>query len=336
MVELGAKIGRRRLLRSLGVVATGAGAIAVARLIDRHEAGMRAKVCIQRAESYDVDLTSIVRDGFARLGVTASELRGKRVLLKPNLVETALGHPHINTHPKVVLAVARAFRALGADPFVAEGQGHRRDSWLVLEESGMAATLEEGDLSFVDLNHDEPLERTNAGGLTDLDTLWLPRSVLEADWVVSLPKVKTHHWAGVTCAMKNFFGAVPGIVYGWPKNVLHHQGISESIVDINATIRPHFAIADGILGMDGDGPIMGDPKPLGCLVMSRNLPALDATCTRLMRLNPLGAVYLPLASGFLGPILETNIEQVGEPIEALASRFEVLDYPHTRALRDTG
>ena len=334
-LDLSTKISRRRLLRSLGVVATGAGAYAVARLLDRHEAGMRAQVCIQRAESYDADLTAIVRDGFERLGVTAAELRGKRVLLKPNLVETALGHPHINTHPKVVLAVARAFRSLGAEPFVAEGQGHRRDSWLVLEESGMAAALDEGDLDFVDLNHDEPRPRPNAGGFTELEHLWLPQAVLDADWVVSLPKIKTHHWAGVTCAMKNFFGVVPGVIYGWPKNVLHHQGIHESIVDINATLRPHFAIADGILAMDGDGPIMGDPKPLGCLVMSRSLPALDATCTRLMRLNPLGALYLPLASGVLGPILEGNIEQVGEPIDALATRFEVVDYPHTRALRDT-
>ncbi|MEM9069586.1 MAG: DUF362 domain-containing protein [Myxococcota bacterium] len=329
-----ARLTRRKLLRGLGVIATGAGAVTVARMLDRNENNMSADVAIQRAESYAGDLVPILHDGFERLGVEAAELRGKRVLLKPNLVETALGHRHINTHPQVVLAVARAFRELGAEPFLAEGQGHRRDSWLVLEESGMADILREGNIPFVDLNHDRPVAKDNLSGLTNLAQLWLPKSLVDADWVVSLPKIKTHHWAGVTCSMKNFFGAMPGIVYGWPKNVLHREGISESIVDIVATIQPDFAIADGIVGMDGDGPIMGDPKELGCLVMSRNLPALDATCARLMKLNPLGAVYLPLSSGFLGPILEDNIEQRGVAIEELATKFEVVDYPHTRALRD--
>ncbi len=329
------KFSRRKLLRGLGIIGAGAGVVSVLKLLDKHENGLEARVSIEPARSYDADLEAAILAGFERLDVTREELNGKRVLLKPNLVETALGHGHINTHPKVVLAAARAFRQLGAQPFLAEGQGHRRDSWLVLEESGMARTLEEGGLDFVDLNHDEPIEVPNAGEVSELVSLWLPRSLVEADWVVSMPKIKTHHWAGITCSMKNFFGAVPGIVYGWPKNVLHHVGISEAIVDINATIEPDFAIADGIVGMQGDGPIMGEPKELGALVMSRNLPALDATCARLMQLNPAGAPYLPLSSGWLGPIFERNIEQVGQPIEALASAFDVVDFPHLHALRDS-
>ena len=329
------KLSRRTLLRGLGVIATGAGAVAVAKLLDERENGLEADVSILRASDYTADLEATVLRGFEQLGVDEAELRGKRILLKPNLVETALGEPHINTHPAVVLAVARAFRRLGADPFVAEGQGHRRDSWLVLEESGMMETLEEAELDFVDLNHDDVVQVPNRSALTELEHLVLPKSLVEADWVVSLPKVKTHHWAGVTCAMKNFFGVMPGIAYGWPKNVLHQQGIHESIVDINAAVAPSFAIADGIIGMEGDGPIMGEPKALGCLVMSRNLPALDATCVRLMALNPMGATYLPLSSGYLGPVLETNIEQRGEAIDEIAQRFAVVDYPHTRALRDT-
>ncbi|MBO6934807.1 MAG: DUF362 domain-containing protein [Deltaproteobacteria bacterium] len=329
------KLSRRALLQGLGVIATGAGAVTVAKLLDERENGLEAEVSVLRASDYTADLEAIVLRGFEQLGVHEAELRGKRVLLKPNLVETALGEPHINTHPAVVLAVARAFRQLGADPFVAEGQGHRRDSWLVLEESGMVDSLEAAELDFVDLNHDDVVQVPNDSGLTNLAELILPKTLVEADWVVSLPKIKTHHWAGVTCAMKNFFGVMPGIAYGWPKNVLHQEGIHQSIVDINAAVAPDFAIADGIIGMEGDGPIMGDPKPLGCLVMGRNLPALDATCARLMGLNPMGATYLPLSSGFLGPIMEGNVTQRGVAIEELARRFAVVDYPHTRALRDT-
>ena len=85
-----------------------------------------------------------------------------------------------------------------------------------------------------------------------------------ADLVVSLPKLKTHHWAGVTLAMKNLFGVMPGVAYGWPKNVLHHAGIPGSILDINAAVKPALAIVDGIVGMEGDGPIMGTPKNPAC------------------------------------------------------------------------
>ena len=78
----------------------------------------------------------------------------------------------------------------------------------------------------------------NRRGFTRLGTLHLPASLRRADLVVSLPKMKTHHWAGVTLAMKNLFGVMPGVAYGWPKNVLHHAGIPGSILDINAAVGP--------------------------------------------------------------------------------------------------
>ena len=118
----------------------------------------------------------------------------------------------------------------------------------------------------------------NALGYSRLRELMLPVTLHRADLVVSMPKMKTHHLAGVTLALKNLFGVMPGICYGWPKDVLHHAGIPESILDIAATVRPHLAIVDGIIGMEGDGPIMGTPKASGVLVMGTNLPAVDATC----------------------------------------------------------
>ena len=326
-------LGRRALLQIGGAAAVGGAAIGLAELLDDGEAAQEANVFIGAAQTYDADLSDLILRGLDALGVGGHELRGARVLLKPNLVETAREAPHINTHPAVVVAVAEALRALGAqEVFVAEGQGHRRDGWLVLEESGMSTALADAGLRFVDLNHDEVVRVSNAGGTSSLGALWLPRTVLEADWVVTLPKVKTHHWAGVTCAMKNLFGVMPGVVYGWPKNPLHHAGIAQSILDINATVGPRLAIADGIVGMEGDGPIMGRAKPLGCLVMGTNPAAVDATCARLMGLDPTRVSYLRGASGWLGPILEEHVEQRGERIDALRTTFEVLDLPHLAGL----
>ena len=137
------------------------------------------------------------------------------------------------------------------------------------------------DSLFVDLNRDDvsPIE-----GFADRGEIYLPNTALRADLVVSLAKMKTHHWAGATLAMKNFFGLVPGSVYGWPKNELHQVGIDRSIVELNRIFRRSFAIVDGIVGMEGNGPIQGTPKQCGVLVMGSDLPAVDATCCRIIRL----------------------------------------------------
>jgi uncharacterized protein (DUF362 family) len=126
--------------------------------------------------------------------------------------------------------------------------------------------------------------------------------------------------------MKNLFGVMPGIYYGWPKNVLHHAGIENSILDINATLKPHFAIVDGIIGMEGDGPIMGTPKKAGVLVMGRNLTAVDATCCRIMGIDPSKVSYLARADDWLGPIDERSIQQRGETIASVRTNFSLLEH----------
>jgi uncharacterized protein (DUF362 family) len=293
---------------------------------DRKGANPRADVFIARASSYGEDLAAMIRRGLAELGVGRRWARGKSVLLKPNLVEPTRVAPHVNTHPAVVRAVAEVFRGLGARKiWVAEGQGHNRDTELMLEQSGLGPVLVEDRIEFVDLNYDDVFVQKNRLGFTRLRQLYLPATLRHADLVVSLPKLKTHHWVGVTCAMKNLLGVMPGLCYGWPKNVFHREGIAESILDINQAVSPHLAIVDGIIAMEGDGPIMGTPRASGVLVMGTNLPAVDATAARLMDIDPGQVAYLASASGRLGPIDERHIDQRGETIAALAQRFARLD-----------
>lgn len=294
-----------------------------------------AAVFIVRAPRYQMELTSLILRGFKELGVTPREIRGKRIMLKPNLVETRIGAEHINTHPLVVRAAVEAFLHLGASRvLVAEGVGHRRDSLLVLEESGLADVLFEDRIPFVDLNYDTVHSVANAFRATRMVTLTLPDTLKQVDWIVSLAKMKTHHWAGVTLSMKNLFGVMPGSYYGWPKNVLHREGIDGSIVDITATLKPQLAIVDGILGMEGDGPIMGTPKSVGVLVMGRKLPAVDATCARIMGINPQRLRYLAGSPSGLGPIRESQILQLGETIAGVRTPFALIDaIPAHRGIR---
>ena len=320
------KLSRRDLL--MGTVVAGAlgtvGSYLHGRL--QHREPMAATF-IAKVSSYDVDPAPWIERGLRSLGLGPQAVRGRSILLKPNLIETVAGAQHMCTHPQVIRAAAEACLRLGAKRVVVgEGSGHSRDMHRVLEETGLTQVLREYKIAFVDLNNDEMVVRKNAYGLTGLRCLTFPAVVDQVDWIVSIAKMKMHHWAGVTLSLKNMLGLMPGIVYGWPKNVFHWAGIPQSILDINATIRAHFAIIDGIVGMEGDGPILGTPKNAGTLVLGGNLAAVDATAARIMGIDPLRVPYLRAARGRLGTISAERIEQRGEALTAVQTRFELLDH----------
>ena len=150
-----------------------------------------------------------------------------------------------------------------------------------------------------------------------------------------MPKLKTHHWAGMTASMKNLFGTVPGAVYGWPKNILHMKGIENSILDLNATIRPSLAIVDAVTAMEGDGPIMGNPRHVGFIAMGADVVSVDATCARIIGLDPAKLPYLAAAGKFLGNLDVGRIEQRGEPVSRYATMFDVPDHLKTLRLKRT-
>ena len=281
----------------------------------------KSAVALLPAASYDADLTDVIVRGARALGVS---FEGRRVLLKPNMVEYESGTA-INTNPRVVAAAAEAALKGGArEVIVAEGPGHRRDIQYLVTATGLRDYMRDLRLRFVDLNHDDVRPVALASRFMDVAELSLPVELLAADLVVSMPKLKTHHWAAITCSMKNLFGVVPGAVYGWPKNFLHFHGIHRAIVDLAATVRPGLAIVDGIVGMEGDGPIMGTPRPAGFIAMGTDPVAVDATCARAIGLDPLRIEYLREAGAFLGHADTDHIEHRGEPPSRYQYRFEVL------------
>jgi uncharacterized protein (DUF362 family) len=216
----------------------------------------RSDVALLPASDYGTGAVDAIARGIELL---RPAVRDRRILLKPNLVEYEAG-TMINTNPVIVASAIEAFRRAGArEVFVAEEPGHRRDTEYLLAASGLGEYLRELRVPFVDLNLDDVRPVALASGFMGLESLFLPVEVLKSDLVVSMAKLKTHHWAGMTVAMKNLFGLVPGAVYGWPKNLLHYRQIDSSILDLNATVRPGLTIVDAIIATEGDGPIMGTP-----------------------------------------------------------------------------
>jgi uncharacterized protein (DUF362 family) len=286
-------------------------------------------VAIRTVSSYEADVETLLWEMLQEL---RPPVRDKSVLIKPNFVEPDV-EGTINTHPVVIRAAREAFLRLGAKSVVvAEGPGHERDTEGILEVLRLRDFLGPLDQSFLDLNTDDVSQVATRTQASRLKSLFLPKTVLSADIVVSMPKMKTHHWVGVTLALKNMFGIVPGNCYGWPKNALHWAGISKSILDINSTVRPDFAIVDGIVGMEGNGPIQGTPKASGVLVAGDDPVAVDATCARLMGLVPERIDYLKRAALLLGNMQEERIEQLGETIASTCKPFEMLpDFQQLRA-----
>ena len=281
----------------------------------------RSRVAVLHAEQYSQQLDQILGEALRLFPIN---VRGKTVVLKPNLVDYFPGNA-INTHPMLVLAAAEAFRRLGAESVVvAEGPGHQRDTQLVVSQTGYQESLRDEKIRFVDLNRDELIRTPLRSGYTGMKDLWLPRTVLEADFLVSMPKIKTHHWSGVTLAMKNMFGIVPGARYGWPKNILHWKGIQESILDLCASVPIHFVIADGIMAMEGNGPLNGTPRPLGRIVLADDPVAADATCARLMGFEPGRIVHIREGAQFLGNADPGHIDQAGETVTPPVTPFRVV------------
>jgi uncharacterized protein (DUF362 family) len=277
-------------------------------------------VAILNAAEYSQSLEVALMDG---LRLFHLNVVGKTVLLKPNLVEDLPGP--VNTNAALIGASARCLLRLGAARVtIGEGPGHQRDTELVVHAAGLEPHLKERRTEFVDLNRDELLKVKLRANYSGLHELWLPRTVLASDFIVSMPKVKTHHWAGVTLSLKNMFGIVPGMKYGWPKNLLHWSGIHESILDICATVPIHFVIADGITAMEGNGPLQGNTRQLGKIVLADDPVAADATCARLMGFDPLQIRHLSEGGQFLGNAREDRITMLGEEVRTPARPFSVL------------
>src|SRR5213594_1647838 len=242
-----------------------------------------SRIAILNADQYSDILAQLLFDG---LRLFHLDVRGKSVLLKPNIVECIPEKP-VNTDAQLIGAAAEAFLRLdAASVTVGEGPGHHRDTDLLLHETGLHDQLAHRKIPFVDLNRDELIKTKLQANYSGLGHLWLPHTVLASNFIVSMPKVKTHHWTGVTLSMKNMFGIVPGCRYGWPKNILHWAGIHGCILDICATIRPHFVIADGIVAMDGDGPLNGSAKALQTILLADDLVAADSNLARLLNIEP--------------------------------------------------
>jgi uncharacterized protein (DUF362 family) len=332
---------RRRFMRVAAAPALAAGPLArLARTagLSESQAGPAPplQVALVPCPNYAPDtLAAAIRAGWGPS--RPPDVRGKRVVIKPNMADVSADRP-IHTDPGLVEALVLHLRSAGAGEIVlAEGTSHNRDTEDLFRRAGYEALAKRRAVRLVDLNYDDFRMVKNVNPRASLlKEIAVPETIAAADIVISVPKMKTHKLAGITLSLKNMFGVLPGMIYGWPKNTLHWNGIPQSICEVNGTIPAHYAVVDGVVGMEGHGPIMGTARKVGVLVMGANALAVDATAARVMGVDPSRVDYLALAHrARLGTIRRGDIEVKGETIERVRVDFALdAEYKHLRAPKD--
>ena len=240
-----------------------------------------AIVGLGKCTSYDEDLVSAIRSIWEISEMP--DLHGKNVFVKPNLLDEVDGHI-ATTNPKIVSAVLDLLGELGVNNVVVgDGSAFNRDTISVAKNCGLIEVLNTHGVRFTDTNYDQLIPiKVRDGWIRNTDQLWLPRQVIEADFIISIPKLKAHHWAGVTLSLKNLLGIIPGSRYGWPKNIVHMNGINATILGLYQSLPPVISVVDGIIGMEGNGPLFGKPVQHGLLAVGSDPLAVDIICTQLM------------------------------------------------------
>lgn len=278
------------------------------------------RVAVGICPSYNEDILARLHEVWSQADMP--DLVGKRVLIKPNLIDVIEGYV-VNTDTGVLGALVDLLFELGVGEIkVGDGSGFRRDTRSVAQATGLLAELDARHVPFIDLNYDNPRPVPVEDGWMQRSTkLWLPASVLEADYIVSVPKLKTHHWAGVTLSLKNLFGVIPGSRYGWPKNMLHINSIQASILGIYSVLPPVLAVVDGIVGVEGDGPLFGKPVKHGVLLASNDPVAADIVCADLMGFSYEDIPHLSIAA-WAGLWKSARIETVGADLTSLRRNYE--------------
>lgn len=237
-------------------------------------------------------LNAAVEALFAALPA-AARITGKRVLIKPNLLGKRRPEQAVTTHPAVFTAVLEAVkRRQPASIMVAESAGGVATPGVmksIYEVTGLAAACRAADVPY--WLGSETGERKGEGRVAKTFTLIQP--VLDADFIIDLAKFKTHMMTGMTGAVKNLFGCIPGLQKAeWHMRCPDKEPFGEMLIDLFETVHPDMAIVDAVVAMEGDGPNGGEPRPFGLLLAGQDLPNIDLALCGLIQLDPMRVPYL--------------------------------------------
>ena len=211
---------------------------------------------------------------------------GMRIVVKVNLVTAMKPDTAATVHPSVVCALVKLLRERGAEVVLGDGPGGIYSAGylrVVYDVCGMRRAEEFG----AKLNDDFSVQEVAYPEAAKAKHFPYTAYLGKADAIIDLCKLKTHGMMGMTCAIKNFFGSSPGAKkpefhYMFPRP----EDFADVLVDLYEYSAPRLCICDAVVGMEGNGPTMGTPRPIGCLIAAKNGHMLDAVAAGLIGLSP--------------------------------------------------
>ena len=282
---------------------------------------MSQRVWLSRCGGYaPEELLRQVEEAFTALGVWEEIKPGMQVVIKPNLVMSSKPEAAIATHPALVAAVGRCVQKAGGEVIIAESPGGPYTPAAmkaVFRGCGYADMAKEWGFT---LYTECKSREVSLPGAVRCRQLSVVEPFLTRDYLIDLAKLKTHSMVGFSGAVKNLFGAVPGL----QKPELHcrfpeKQPFSEMLVDLCDFLKPDLCFLDGILAMEGNGPTGGSPRKAGVLGASKSPYALDVCGAALIGLEPENVLMLKEAHRRgLGPISPKECQLLKEQVETLA------------------
>lgn len=282
-------------------------------------------VCLIACKGYE---PALLDDAIERAAVFASfpDIRGKKVLVKPNVLNASPVDKAVTTHPEFVAAVLRFLRARGAAKIVVGDSPAWQTGSSASKTAGIYQAVELSGAEWIDFAPGKPRAAPEA----KLVKNFIFASALdECDLIVSLPKLKTHRLMIYTGAIKNFFGLVPGL----GKSGMHLRfpdrlRFGTMLVDLAMALPPSFTFMDGIIAMEGEGPGNGTPFRLGAVLASADPAALDWIAAQCIGYDPLKIPYLVDALERGGRNPQSPGISVGplSVAQAAAKNFKLLPY----------
>lgn len=277
--------------------------------------------CAEYTEASVFEAVHRMLEGFG--GASGFDVKDKKVLIKANLLGAHEPEKAVTTHPLVIEALAREFIAAGARVTIADSPGGPYSEALLRRCYRITGMERAAERSGASLSFDTTHRRVDCSGeyckAFDIIT-----PVLEADFVISAAKLKTHGLAYYTGAVKNLYGCIPGL----DKAAMHatyadKRVFNRVLVDLCELVRPGFSVVDGVIGMEGPGPSGGTPKFAGVIGGAVNPYALDlAMCD----VAALPAKLVPMLGEAMArglcPADAKALEYIGEKPDAYRTEFK--------------
>jgi len=259
-----------------------------------------------------VDIDASVRRSIDLIGGLQLDPE-KSVVIKPNVCNAKNPEGMVITDFSIIKAVVDLVRENGNELVVVESDNISGAAEDRMEKSGLMKLLDEWDVDFLNLSHDDYQEYDVAG-----TTLRLPRTVLDTEYFINIPKIKTCAHTLVTLGIKNLYG----VIQRKQKSKLHKH-LDEILPFLAEKVRNDLVVVDGINCMEGNGPIIGNPVCLKLVLAGRNVVSVDAVSSWIMGYDPAMISHIALcAERGIGSIDADSIEVVGEDWRRYAQSFE--------------